>query len=57
MELSSKISGVAGREALERVKKLRPDPVDRDKLDDADIGSSPAARSKATRRPTCPGRT
>jgi hypothetical protein len=35
---SSKLSGVTGKQALERAKKLRPDLVDRDTLNDADIG-------------------
>ncbi|OZF25758.1 hypothetical protein CH296_27025 [Rhodococcus sp. 14-2496-1d] len=35
---TSKLSGVTGKQALERAKKLRPDLVDRDTLDDADIG-------------------
>lgn len=35
---SSKLNGVTGKQALERAKKLRPDLVGRDTLDDADIG-------------------
>ncbi|OZE28105.1 hypothetical protein CH278_24600 [Rhodococcus sp. 05-2254-5] len=35
---TSKLSGVTGKQARQRAKKLRPHLVDRDKLDDADIG-------------------
>ncbi|MCX6489425.1 MAG: TraM recognition domain-containing protein [Rhodococcus sp.] len=35
---ASKLTGVTGKQALERAKKLRPDLADRDSLTDADIG-------------------